>query len=263
MEFDGEVDALETLWRALKQLIAQVVSDLASRGCGARRIQIDFMRMLAPPVQKTVLLSRPSRDPAILFNLSRCAMETVESDAGFIGVRLSVPVFERVADEQIGLLRQDEQRAEADVVHLIERLRVRLGDGAVLSARLVESHLPERTFGFVEATGPGAAKVAATDQTTTRKARPLHLLPEPKEIRCMVVPVFSIDGDGTPVSIAFDGIACPLTLARGPERIAGVWWHGRNKTRDYFDVEAENGQRFWIFRVLETGKWYLHGIFDC
>ena len=52
-----------------------------------------------------------------------------------------------------------------------------------------------------------------------------------------------------------------ILKASGPERITGAWWQKRNKTRDYFDVEDGAGQRFWIFKVLETGKWYLHGIF--
>lgn len=265
MEFDGEVDSLETLGVVLKQLIGHIIDDLAVRGCGARRMQIDFLRTLARPIQKTIHLSRPSRDPAILFNLLRCAMETIETDAGFVGVRLAIPLFEKVADEQLGLLEQDEQLAHADAAHMIERLRVRLGEGAVLSPRLVESNMPERTFRFVEAAqDPLAAKPPVSlAPMMTGKPRPLHLLPEPKEIRCMVVPVFSVDGDATPVFINIGHSAHRLTLARGPERIAGIWWKGRTKTRDYFDVENEAGQRFWIFRVLETRKWYLHGIFDC
>jgi protein ImuB len=50
--------------------------------------------------------------------------------------------------------------------------------------------------------------------------------------------------------------------AVGPERIAGQWWEGHHRTRDYFDVLTPGGRRFWIFRVVETAKWYLHGIFE-
>jgi protein ImuB len=49
---------------------------------------------------------------------------------------------------------------------------------------------------------------------------------------------------------------------RGPERIAGQWWNGSGKTRDYFDVADTAGSRFWLFRVMETNQWYLHGIFE-
>ena len=59
--------------------------------------------------------------------------------------------------------------------------------------------------------------------------------------------------------------------ADGPERIFGEWWKRDAElasVRDYFRVEDEQGERFWIFRSgdgehPETGAqfWYLHGIF--
>jgi protein ImuB len=59
--------------------------------------------------------------------------------------------------------------------------------------------------------------------------------------------------------------------AEGPERIHGEWWfkdRERQSVRDYFRVEDENGQRFWLFREGNgvdacTGdlSWYLHGLF--
>lgn len=72
----------------------------------------------------------------------------------------------------------------------------------------------------------------------------------------------SHDRDGRPISFSLDGQVHPVVQWVGPERIAGQWWQGRRKTRDYFDVEDNQGLRFWIFRVLETGKWYWHGTFE-
>ena len=71
----------------------------------------------------------------------------------------------------------------------------------------------------------------------------------------------SHDDDGKPISFTHRGEVYRLIYSDGPERISGMWWEGRNKTRDYFDVEDETGRRFWIFRVIETKRWYLHGIF--
>ena len=62
------------------------------------------------------------------------------------------------------------------------------------------------------------------------------------------------------IAIDVPGIARVLH-AIGPERICGQWWEGHHKTRDYFQVEDENGNRFWIFRVTQTRKWYMHGEF--
>ena len=90
--------------------------------------------------------------------------------------------------------------------------------------------------------------------------RPLHLLRRPVEIAVMVSP--SEDREGFPISFTHGNQVHPLRFAVGPERIACQWWDGHDKTRDYFDVENPAGRRFWIFRVLETWKWYLHGEFE-
>ena len=60
--------------------------------------------------------------------------------------------------------------------------------------------------------------------------------------------------------------------ARGwAERVFGEWWKADPElvaVRDYFRVEDDAGERFWIFRAGDgenaaTGsqRWYLHGIF--
>ena len=72
----------------------------------------------------------------------------------------------------------------------------------------------------------------------------------------------SDDRDGRPISFTWDGEVHRLPHGVGPERIAGHWWRGHHRTRDYFDIEDEDGRRFWIFRVRETNRWYLHGEFE-
>ena len=88
----------------------------------------------------------------------------------------------------------------------------------------------------------------------------MQLLAEPIEIGVMVSP--SEDRDGRPIQFSTNGQVHVLRHAIGPERISGEWWRGHDKTRDYFDVEDEAGKRFWLFRVSETNKWYVHGVFS-
>lgn len=90
--------------------------------------------------------------------------------------------------------------------------------------------------------------------------RPLTLLPTPQEIRVTVSP--SDDRDGRPIQFSDEDGFHRVAHWVGPERIASQWWEGHNKTRDYFDVEDDAGRRHWIFRVQETGHWYLHGVFS-
>jgi protein ImuB len=321
VDFDGVVDLLEALWLTFKNLIGEVVESLVRRGLGARRLAVTFLRPYAPTIERTIDLSRPSRNPAILFNLIRCTMETIgdakptrgkrpalfrlhtganappssqrssartldHSDfvpRGFIGLRLAVPVFERLSEEQIFLLEQEEHLGQEELDRLVERLRIRLGQEALVAVQPVESHVPERAYregkegsGFRVQTsassvepGSGKTKKRGTGALSFPEPyalnpepshRPLHLLPMPCELRVMVRP--SHDRDGAPVAFTLEGESYRIVHAVGPERIAGAWWLGNDKTRDYFDVEDEAGRRWWLFRVLQSSKWYLHGTFE-
>jgi protein ImuB len=265
MDFDGPVEALEAVWMVFKRLIGQVVAELLKRGRGARVVEVEYFRPYAVTLHQSIRLSRPSRDPVNLFNLLRCASETLDTDVGFLGIRLVVTSSERVAEDQITLLEHEQFVGEIELSHLIERLCVRMGERAVASPRLVESHVPEKAFCervqssefrvHSEANGESAS-------TGGRALRPLHLLKTPDLIRVIVTP--SDDSEGLPASFtARDGAVRRLSHVVGPERIGGRWWAGHNKTRDYFDVEdATSGERFWIFRVIETREWYLHGVFE-
>ena len=59
--------------------------------------------------------------------------------------------------------------------------------------------------------------------------------------------------------------------ADSPERVFGEWWRREAETaavRDYFVIEDETGERFWLYRSGDgedaaTGdlRWYVHGVF--
>jgi protein ImuB len=314
VEFDGIVDSLEPLYLSFKDLIGRVAGQLVRRGLGARRMVVTFHRPYAAAIEKTIDLSGPSRNVNVLFNLIRCAMETIgdvrpargkrparfrlrngvetaqaspartldETDfvpRGFTGLRLAVPIFERLSEEQILLLEQEEHRGRLELDRLVERLHIRLGREALVAVQPVESHVPERAYrvGKEEEKGSGF-RVQGSVKKKKKSARglwrseesavicaeasrrPLHLLSSPVSVRVMVRP--SHDRDGAPVSFTHEGEVHRIVHAVGPERIGGAWWMGHDKTRDYFDVEDESGRRWWLFRVLQTSKWYLHGRFE-
>jgi protein ImuB len=52
-----------------------------------------------------------------------------------------------------------------------------------------------------------------------------------------------------------------IVQAHGPERIETAWWRGPSVRRDYYVVETESGERFWVFRRLKDGDWFFHGMF--
>jgi protein ImuB len=92
--------------------------------------------------------------------------------------------------------------------------------------------------------------------------RPLRLFERPEPIDVLAeVP------DGPPVRFRWRRALHAVVHAEGPERIAMEWWRSEEEkpTRDYFRIEDEHGQRFWLYRAglygCEPPRWFLHGLF--
>ena len=72
----------------------------------------------------------------------------------------------------------------------------------------------------------------------------------------------SVAPDGPPVWFRWRKRKFDIARYWGPERIETGWWRQGTVRRDYYRVETEAGCRFWLFRDLKTGDWYLHGSFE-
>jgi protein ImuB len=96
--------------------------------------------------------------------------------------------------------------------------------------------------------------------------RPSRLLDPPEQIETI-----ALLPDHPPVSFTWRGLRRRVSRADGPERLFGEWWKSDNErlsVRDYFQVEDDLGERFWLFRAGDgedpyTGShaWFVHGIF--
>ncbi len=192
---------------------------------------------------------------------------------GFISIDFNIGHSQRMVTEQIELGQSDTIEARRELDDLIERLRVRMDQSAVIQVTPVESHLPEkgveycaRDEGSEDRHGGTKARRHEVKAGTTSLSSPSCLptrplwLRHPTELRVIVSP--SHDRDGRPVSVTDpDGAVHRVVYAVGPERICGEWWNGHNKSRDYFDIELPNTRRWWIFRVNESGRWFWQGEF--
>lgn len=165
-----------------------------------------------------------------------------------------------------GELFDDPSRRQAQqLATLVERLEGRLGQKAIVGARLNTDILPERVVCDEKLTGlqarssrraPSHSKHLQTQKTAYPTIRPLqlHTPPVPLEI-IAVVP------DGPPIRFRIRGQISQVSRHWGPERIETGWWRGKSVRRDYYRVETTHGNRLWLFRCLEDGQWFLHGSF--
>jgi protein ImuB len=150
-------------------------------------------------------------------------------------------------------------RPAPELATLVDRLAARLGARRVHRLGVVESDLPERSVRLLSPLESPAP--------WPQWPRPVRLLHPPEPVE----KVMSNLPDGPPRRFVWRGRRYEVAAADGPERLYGEWWRcatERAEIRDYFQVEDQNGARFWLFRKgdgedLATGdlSWHLHGVF--
>jgi len=186
-------------------------------------------------------------------------IETIDPGFGIELMRLAVLLVEPLAPKQ--MISSLTEEPEADVSGLIDTLANRVGEQRLYRFSPVASDVPERS---VQKIAPVAPDTGETWPDLW--PRPARLLPRPEPIETL-----ALLPDHPPVSFTWRGIRRRVTCADGPERVFGEWWKQDaelSTVRDYFRVEDEAGERFWIYRSGDgedttTGsqRWFLHGIF--
>jgi protein ImuB len=268
LAFFEPISALEDLERVTGDVCALLCARLEAEGQGGRRFEVVFHRLDGRDYPVRVGLSRPGRDPVRIAKLLKPKLDTVDPGFGIEVVTLWAADVEPLSTAQRNLgggsLDADGGASlEEGLAPLVDRLINRLGEDRVWRADPHQSHVPERSV----------ARVAPLDPTPETswdpdRPRPSRLLRRPEAIEVMAkLP------DDPPVQFRWRGKSRRVRLAEGPERIGQEWWRkafdevGPGKVRDYYRVEDETGERFWIFRagVYADGekapKWWLHGLF--
>jgi protein ImuB len=260
----------------VKKLIEQVAARLERRQEGAQQLVCTLQIAGHDPVELAVGLVHPSASAAHLCDLVCMQLERTAVPGEVAGVNVSAVLIAPLDSHQGNMFDIGTSRDHwKQLAMLINRMTSRLGKHAVLRVWLTEDAQPERVPGYGEAVGK---KEGATDyrlRTTGKRKdanssfpepvacslkpslRPLLLLPQPLPVR-----VVSVVPDGPPIRFAWDGCEHVVARSWGPERIATGWWRSDPIARDYYRVETTAGQRFWMFRCLDGGDWFLHGIFE-
>jgi protein ImuB len=207
-------------------------------------------------------LFRPTAAPRHLMELVRMQLErlALPGPVGRVGVQA---VMTAALENRQGQLFADHARQAAEqLALLVDRVSNRLGRECVVQPRLQADAQPERACRYLSLTGRrNAAKKNGQRRSSSHAPpaplqRPLQLLSPPVSLE-----VVSVVPDGPPVRFQYQHRQHHVARHWGPERIETGWWRGRSVRRDYYRVETETGIRFWLFRQLEDGRWFLHGEF--
>ena len=257
--FAEPIAAAETLALCTAELTAALCAVLDSKCLGARRLDLLFHRVDAGIAAIRIGTAKPARDAKHLARLLCAQLESIDPGFGIEAMTLSAPIAEPLtfqpATSRLG------EAPVADIAGLIDTLANRVGTAGLYRLAPVESDIPERAMYKIAPLAPPTLL-----RWPPNWPRPPRLLAPPEPVETM-----ALLPDNPPVQFTWRGIRRRIRRADGPERLYGEWHRHeaeRDAVRDYFQVEDETGQRFWLFRAgdgthPETGshRWFLHGLF--
>ncbi|WP_024890010.1 Y-family DNA polymerase [Luteimonas huabeiensis] len=231
VELGYEVENHLALLFPLRRLTGDLATALSIRDGGVQRFELRLEHEQGHTAVEIGLLA-PERDPGLLFEIARSRLERARVERPVLALRLhaaGLPPFVPASRDLF------DRRAQQGMPwpQLRERLRGRLGDGAVYRLAPADDPRPERAWRRMQ--GEDAAIPAAPP----RPPRPAWLLPAPVPLR-----------------------DARLEILSGPERLESGWWDGEDVRRDYYVVRTGQGQRAWAYMPAGAREgWMLHGWF--
>lgn len=253
------IGAAETIARYTGKLVAELCASLETRGLGARRLDLLFFRVDNRVEAIRIGTATPVRDTKRLTRLLTDKIETIDPGFGIELMRLAATVAEPLRAKQ--MISSLAEAPEPDVSDVIDILANRVGEDRLYRFAPVQSDVPERSVQRIAPMAPDTG-----EGWPGHWPRPSRLLPRPEPIETV-----ALLPDHPPVTFTWRGVRRRVKRADGPERVFGEWWKRDAElaaVRDYFQVEDENGERYWVFRAGDgedaaTGshKWFMHGIF--
>ncbi len=261
-EFEYPIADARILVAAIEHLLERLLGQLQTEHVGIQRL-LCLLKLDRESLHFQVELLRPSSSQKDLMELVRLQVERlrIETEILQVTVRAAVVLpLEFRQDEMFG--GSDEANGNHELTGLLERLSNRLGEKAVLRPQLWPDAQPELACRYEpwmedSPTLPPALRgEGRVGGTALPSGRPPFLKCQPQSIAVVLN-----GSEGPPREFLWNRQHYFVKRLWGPERIETGWWRGDDIRRDYFIVEADSGERFWLFCNLIDGSWRLHGVF--
>lgn len=253
---DGPTDRLEDIGAVVREVIEQMCVQLRGRGLGGRWWELTLLRSDLEPLVLVAPTSRPTSDARHVCGLFGHRLEHAPLGFGVEGVRGRVRVMARRRDEQQSAWERGQVEQER-IGKLIDTLTARLGNGCVRRPRVVASHIPERAQAYERVDHLDERRRDDRDETP----RAEETLPDRPSVLREARPtdVSLLLPDGPIAAVRVGGRMSRVIGCVGPERIESEWWRRPGPGRDYFKVQTEDGRWVWIYREVESAKWFVQG----
>jgi len=240
---------------ALKQLLESLCLRLHNDQQGLRTAVFTCYRLDGKVEQVSIGTHRPTHYVKHIFKLFELKLPSIEPDLGIELFVLTAPVVEEHLSQQESMWKDSQGIYDPRIPELIDRIAGKAGTDVIHRYLPDEHYWPERSF--KRAT---SLNEIASSPWPTGKLRPLHVLKQPERID-VTAPI----PDYPPMVFVYKSKVHHIKRADGPERIEQEWWLQQGQHRDYYRVEDEEGNRYWLFRLGhyhdKTYQWFIHGFF--
>jgi len=240
---------------AIQKLLEHLCLRLQNEGKGLRKAVLKCYRVDGKLVQAFISTTKGSHSVSHLSRLFGLQITRIEPALGIELFVLEAPKVEDIDPIQEKLWAGKPGLADTALAELLDRIATKVGPERIRRYLPSENYWPERSI-------RPAVSLSEAPETNWRtdRPRPIRLLVRPEAIDVM-----ALLPDYPPKVFTYHGKRHVVTKADGPERIEREWWQDKGTThRDYYAVEDEQGQRYWLFRsghFDNEPEWFLHGFF--
>ena len=241
---------------AIEKLLEILCSRLQSEDLGLRKATLNAYRLDGKLQQIHIGTNQASINMKHLFGLFQLKIKQIEPDLGIELFVMNVTETEELPKQQEALWQIQTQSDIGEIAELLDRISIKAGKNAIRRYLPQEHYWPENS---TKATND--LKEQPETAWQTHKPRPTLMLNHPEPIQ-VSAPI----PDYPPMSFNYKGQLHRIVKADGPERIEQEWWLNEGNHRDYYQVEDQKGQRYWLFRLghynsQTPAQWFIHGFF--
>jgi len=241
---------------ALQRLLDTLCYRMQQEGMGIRKAVFTGFRADGKLEKIEIGTHRASLNAEHLHKLFEDKISTIEPGPGIEIFMIEALKAEKISTYQEKLWDTICGLEDPGLSELMDRLANRFDNCPIKRFLPSEHYLPEKSF----------KESVSLDETSstpwlTGRPRPIQILSRP-ELIDVTAPI----PDYPPMLFRYLGKLHKIKKADGPERIEQEWWIRDGPLRDYYTVEDEEGQRYWLFRSghykeNEKPKWFIHGFF--
>jgi len=252
------IGTAEAIIQVIGDLVDDIVTILHERGIGLRAACLACLIVDGSEQRVAIGTAKATRDARHLKRMLVMRVEKIDPGLGIEAMTLAAPRVEQLKAQTVEVSFGTSDRP-TDISTLVDQLAGRIEPDMPFRLSSHESDVPERAVRRTE------ALLKPVGWPVWK--RPVRMLQRPE----LLSHVVALLPDHPPRRFTWRRGDYRVIAGDGPERIHGEWWRNAREmwaVRDYFRVEAEGGERFWIFRRGDgvdalTGdlSWYMHGLF--